>query len=63
VRCRLARQRAEYRGSDEKFTGRSRRLCRRRNGQIANGSLTPHGYYGIETQVIDVIAQWIDSHR
>jgi hypothetical protein len=29
----------------------------------ACGSLTPHGYYGIETQVIDVIAQWIDSHR
>jgi hypothetical protein len=29
----------------------------------ACGSLTPHGYYGIETQVIDIIAQWIDSHR
>ncbi len=29
----------------------------------ACGSLTPHGYYGIETQVIDIIARWIDSHR
>ncbi|MBR1122249.1 alpha/beta hydrolase [Bradyrhizobium lablabi] len=29
----------------------------------ACGSLTPHGYYGIETEVIDVIAHWIDSHR
>jgi pimeloyl-ACP methyl ester carboxylesterase len=29
----------------------------------ACGSLTPHGYYGIETQVTDIIARWIDSHR
>jgi len=29
----------------------------------ACGSLTPHGYYGIETGVIDTIAQWIDRHR
>jgi dienelactone hydrolase len=29
----------------------------------ACGSLTPHGYYGIETEVIDAIAHWIDSHR
>jgi alpha-beta hydrolase superfamily lysophospholipase len=35
-------------------TAKSPRAC---------GSLTPHGYYGIETQVIDTIAQWIDNHR
>jgi hypothetical protein len=29
----------------------------------ACGSLTPHGYYGIETQVIDMIVQWIEGHR
>jgi pimeloyl-ACP methyl ester carboxylesterase len=29
----------------------------------ACGSLTPHGYYGIETQVTDMIVQWIDNHR
>jgi pimeloyl-ACP methyl ester carboxylesterase len=29
----------------------------------ACGSLTPHGYYGIETQVTDAIVRWIDSHR
>jgi hypothetical protein len=32
----------------------SRKVC---------GSLTPHGYYGIETDVINVIARWIDNHR
>ncbi len=26
------------------------------------GSLTPHGYYGIEAQVVDDIARWIDAH-
>lgn len=29
----------------------------------ACGSLTPHGYYGIEAQVVDLIAGWIDAHR
>jgi hypothetical protein len=29
----------------------------------ACGSLTPHGYYGIEAQVIDIIARWLDAHR
>jgi pimeloyl-ACP methyl ester carboxylesterase len=29
----------------------------------ACGSLTPHGYYGIEPQVTDMIVQWIDNHR
>ncbi|QHC37268.1 alpha/beta hydrolase [Komagataeibacter xylinus] len=28
----------------------------------ACGSLTPHGYYGIEAQVIDAISQWLDTH-
>ncbi|GLQ51270.1 hypothetical protein GCM10010872_27190 [Dyella flava] len=27
----------------------------------ACGSLTPHGYYGIETQVVDAIAGWMDQ--
>jgi hypothetical protein len=26
------------------------------------GSLTPHGYYGIEGQVVDLIANWIRTH-
>lgn len=26
------------------------------------GSLTPHGYYGIEDQVVDAISQWLDAH-
>ena len=29
----------------------------------ACGSLTPHGYYGIETQVIDTVVQWMEHHR
>lgn len=29
----------------------------------ACGSLTPHGYYSIETQVTDIIVQWMDGHR
>jgi pimeloyl-ACP methyl ester carboxylesterase len=29
----------------------------------ACGSLTPHGYYGIEPQVVDQIARWMDAHR
>ncbi|MDI4236746.1 alpha/beta fold hydrolase [Bradyrhizobium sp. Arg237L] len=33
---------------------RSRRAC---------GSLSPHGYYGIETRVVDLIARWISEHR
>ncbi|GAM01187.1 alpha/beta hydrolase [Sphingomonas parapaucimobilis] len=28
----------------------------------ACGSLTPHGYYGIEDQVVDAIARWMDAH-
>ncbi|WP_249123499.1 MULTISPECIES: alpha/beta hydrolase [unclassified Bradyrhizobium] len=35
-------------------TARSTRTC---------GSLTPHGYFGIETAVVDMIAAWIDRHR
>jgi len=34
-------------------TDRSDRAC---------GSLTPHGYYGIEPQVVDAIDQWIGDH-
>lgn len=26
------------------------------------GSLTPHGYYGIEDKVVDAIARWLDAH-
>lgn len=26
------------------------------------GSLTPHGYYGIEDRVVDGIAHWMDTH-
>ncbi|MGS0646593.1 alpha/beta hydrolase [Komagataeibacter melomenusus] len=26
------------------------------------GSLTPHGYFGIEEQVIDAISRWLDAH-
>ncbi len=26
------------------------------------GSLTPHGYYGIESQVVDAISEWIGAH-
>lgn len=26
------------------------------------GSLTPHGYYGIEDKVVDAIAKWMDAH-
>ena len=26
------------------------------------GSLTPHGYYGIEDQVIAKISRWMDAH-
>lgn len=26
-------------------------------------SLTPHGYYGIETSVVDAISRWMDGHR
>jgi len=25
--------------------------------------LDAHGYYGIEAQVIDIIARWLDAHR
>jgi len=28
----------------------------------ACGSLTPHGYYGIEDKVVDIISAWIDRH-
>lgn len=28
----------------------------------ACGSLTPHGYYGIEAQVVDGISSWIETH-
>jgi pimeloyl-ACP methyl ester carboxylesterase len=28
----------------------------------ACGSLTPHGYYGIEGRVVDAIAAWMDAH-
>jgi hypothetical protein len=28
----------------------------------ACGSLTPHGYYGIETPVIEQISQWMRAH-
>lgn len=37
------------------------------NGGIARsqdcGSLSPHGYYGIEQEVVDKIAAWLDAHR
>jgi hypothetical protein len=26
------------------------------------GSLSPHGYYGIETQVVDLISRWMSAH-
>lgn len=26
------------------------------------GSLSPHGYYGIETEVVGIISDWIDEH-
>ncbi len=26
-------------------------------------SLTPHGYYGIETKVVDAISRWMDAHH
>lgn len=26
------------------------------------GSLTPHGYYGIEDKVVDAIVRWLDAH-
>jgi pimeloyl-ACP methyl ester carboxylesterase len=29
----------------------------------ACGSLTPHGYFGIETPVVDLIVHWMDEHR
>ncbi|MDE1918229.1 MAG: alpha/beta hydrolase [Sphingomonadales bacterium] len=28
----------------------------------ACGSLTPHGYYGIESEVVNAIAAWMDAH-
>ncbi len=28
----------------------------------ACGSLTPHGYYGIEGQVVDAISRWMETH-
>jgi pimeloyl-ACP methyl ester carboxylesterase len=28
----------------------------------ACGSLSPHGYFGIETRVVDAIGQWLDAH-
>lgn len=34
-------------------TTRSKKAC---------GSLTPHGYYGIEYRVVDAISQWLDAH-
>lgn len=33
---------------------RSRRAC---------GSLSPHGYYGIENEVVDRISQWMHNHQ
>jgi hypothetical protein len=27
------------------------------------GSLTPHGYYGIEGKVVDAVTHWMDEHR
>jgi pimeloyl-ACP methyl ester carboxylesterase len=27
------------------------------------GSLTPHGYYGLEPEVVAMIARWMDNHR
>ncbi|MFT9090153.1 MAG: alpha/beta hydrolase [Gluconacetobacter sp.] len=33
---------------------RSRKNC---------GSLTPHGYYGIEVPTVDAIIRWLDGHR
>ncbi len=33
---------------------RSRHAC---------GSLSPHGYYGIETRIVDLVARWISEHR
>ncbi|MDF3982203.1 hypothetical protein P3W24_08985 [Luteibacter sp. PPL201] len=27
------------------------------------GSLTPHGYFGIESEVVSRIASWLDAHR
>ena len=33
---------------------RSRKNC---------GSLTPHGYYGIEGTTVDAIIRWLDGHR
>lgn len=26
------------------------------------GSLTPHGYYGIESQVVSLIGSWMENH-
>ena len=42
-----------------------RRVRRRRNGQIAQGVRLADapGYHGIEAQVIDIIAGWLDAHR
>lgn len=33
-----------------------------RRSQKDCGSLTPHGYYGIEDKVVDAIARWLDAH-
>lgn len=33
-----------------------------RRSQKDCGSLTPHGYYGIEDKVVDAIARWLDVH-
>jgi hypothetical protein len=27
------------------------------------GSLTPHGYYGIEGKVVEAVTRWMDEHR
>ncbi|PYD80506.1 alpha/beta hydrolase [Komagataeibacter sucrofermentans] len=65
-RCNVAPPQAARQIADAMMASRDVRVLMVAGGTTrskkACGSLSPHGYFGIEDQVIDAISQWLDAH-
>ena len=66
-RCNVAPPQAAHRIAASMTASRDVRVLMVSGGTTRSskdcGSLTPHGYYGIEGQVVSDISRWMDEHR
>jgi len=65
-RCRVAPASDARRVADAMTHAPEVKVLYMRGGELRStdcGSQSPHGYWGIEDDVVDVIATWLDTHR